>query len=168
MGPEPSSPATRVGMDADDRPAATRIRVIHGPNLNLLGRREPQVYGTMTLADLDARLVRLGVELGIEIDCHQRNSEGAIIDLVHEAADSHDALVINPGGYTHTSVAIADALRAVDLPAIEVHLSNVYARETFRHVSLTAPACVGVVMGLGAASYDLAIRHLAAPWAAVP
>lgn len=150
-----------AGPAAGDRPAAQRIRVIHGPNLNLLGRREPEVYGTMSLADLDARLVRLGVDLGIQVDCHQRNSEGAIIDLVHEAADSHDALVINPGGYTHTSVAIADALRSVDLPAIEVHLSNVYARESFRHDSLTAAACVGVVMGLGAASYELAICHLA-------
>jgi 3-dehydroquinate dehydratase-2 len=142
--------------------AVPRIRVIHGPNLNLLGSREPEVYGHCTLADLDARLQQEGTALGVRVDCHQSNSEGAIIDLVHSAAADHGGIVINPGGYTHTSVAIADALRAVDVPAVEVHLSNIFAREALRQRSITAAACVGVVMGLGPASYSLALRHLAA------
>jgi 3-dehydroquinate dehydratase-2 len=153
-----SPPMTASSPDAG---VAPRIRVVHGPNLDLLGSREPEVYGTTTLAELDARLRDEGDALGVSVDCHQSNSEGAIIDLVHGVAGTHVGLVINPGGYSHTSVAIADALAAVDVPAIEVHLSNIHAREAFRHRSLTAGACVGVVMGLGAASYSLALRHLA-------
>ncbi len=134
---------------------AARVTVIHGPNLNLLGTREPEVYGSTTLEQLDARLAEVAGRHGAQVECHQRNSEGAIIDLIHAA---QAGIVINPGGYTHTSVAIADALRAVPAPAIEVHLSNIYAREPFRQVSLTAAACAGVVMGLGVNSYLLALE----------
>lgn len=139
-----------------------RVLVIHGPNLNLLGQREPGVYGSQTLAELDASLHELAERLGAAVTIRQSNHEGVIIEWIHEAAAEADGIVINPGGYTHTSVAIHDALRAVKVPAVEVHLSNLYAREAFRHVSVTGPACVGVVMGLGAASYHLALRHLVA------
>ena len=131
------------------------VTVIHGPNLNLLGSREPELYGLSTLAELDARLVQLGRAQGAEVLCAQSNSEGALIDFIHAAPGP---IVINPGGYTHTSIAIADALRAVPGPAIEVHLSNIYAREAVRQVSLTAAACQGVVMGLGVNSYVLALE----------
>jgi 3-dehydroquinate dehydratase-2 len=143
--------------------SASSVLVVHGPNLNLLGQREPQVYGRQTLAELDASLVALGQRLGLAVRCHQANGEGAIIDLLHEAGrDLFAGVVINPGGYTHTSVAIADALRAIGIPAVEVHLSNLYAREPLRHRSLTGAACEGVIMGLGASSYHLALHHLAA------
>lgn len=141
--------------------STTTVWVIHGPNLNLLGQREPEIYGHESLADLDAALVALGQELGVRVQCHQANGEGAIIDLLHAAAVEARAVVINPGGYTHTSVAIADALRAITIPAVEVHLSNLYSRESLRHRSLTGAACEGVVMGMGAKSYHLALRHLA-------
>lgn len=131
------------------------VTVIHGPNLNLLGSREPELYGSSTLAELDARLVQLGRAHGAEVLCAQSNSEGALIDLIHAAPGP---IVINPGGYTHTSIAIADALRAVPGPAVEVHLSNIYAREAVRQVSITAAACQGVVMGLGVNSYVLALE----------
>jgi 3-dehydroquinate dehydratase-2 len=150
-------------MAAASPPAgdAPRVRVIHGPNLNLLGTREPEIYGRATLAEIDADLVAEGRRLGVVVDCHQRNAEGDILDLLHEAARQHRGIVINPGAYTHTSVAIHDALRAIGLPAIEVHLSNVLAREAMRHRSVTGAACLGVVMGLGPASYRLALQHLA-------
>ena len=131
------------------------ITVIHGPNLNLLGTREPEIYGSTTLAQLDARLAEVAAARGATVACHQSNSEGGIIDLIHAAPGP---IVINPGGYTHTSVAIADALRGVGGPAVEVHLSNIYAREAIRRVSLTAEACRGVVMGLGVNSYVLALE----------
>jgi 3-dehydroquinate dehydratase-2 len=144
--------------------SASSVLVVHGPNLNLLGQREPQVYGHQTLAELDASLVALGQRLGLEVRCRQANGEGAIIDFLHEAGrDLFAGVVINPGGYTHTSVAIADALRAIGIPAVEVHLSNLYSREPpIRHRSLTGAACEGVIMGLGASSYHLALHHLAA------
>jgi len=142
--------------------SASSVLVVHGPNLNLLGQREPEVYGHQSLAELDASLVTLGKRLGLAVRCRQANGEGAIIDLLHEAGRDHAGVVINPGGYTHTSVAIADALRAIGIPAIEVHLSNLYAREPLRHQSLTGAACQGVIMGLGASSYHLALHHLAA------
>jgi 3-dehydroquinate dehydratase II len=149
--------------------SASSVLVVHGPNLNLLGQREPEVYGRQTLADLDASLVALGERLGLVVRCRQANGEGAIIDFLHEAAhDLFDGVIINPGGYTHTSVAIADALRAIGLPAIEVHLSNLYAREPLRHQSLTGAACQGVIMGLGASSYHLALQHLASRLVAGP
>lgn len=141
--------------------ASSRVLVIHGPNLNLLGQREPGIYGSMTLAELDASLQALAAELGVRLETRQSNHEGVIIDWIHGAVGQHDGIVINPGGYTHTSVAIADALRSVPVPAIEVHLSNLYKRESLRHTSVTGVACVGVIMGLGPASYHLALRALA-------
>jgi len=142
--------------------SASSVLVVHGPNLDLLGQREPEIYGSQTLADLDASLVAFGQRLGLVVRCRQANGEGAIIELLHEAGREHAGVVINPGGYTHTSVAIADALRALTIPVIEVHLSNLFGREPLRHRSLTGAACLGVVMGLGPASYHLALRHLAA------
>ncbi len=138
-----------------------RISVIHGPNLNLLGVREPEIYGTVTLAQIDARLEQLAQELGVEVECCQHNSEGAIIDAIQRAGVQADGIIINPAGYTHTSVAIHDALKAVGIPAIEVHLSNIQAREVWRHSSVTAAACRGVIAGLGVHSYLLALRALA-------
>jgi len=137
------------------------VLVIHGPNLNLLGEREPDLYGHTTLAELDQRLRALGAQLGLAVDCAQANGEGAIVDLVHRVRGRHAALVINPAGYTHTSVAVHDALRSLDVPVVEVHLSNLYAREAMRHTSITGAAAQGVIMGLGPASYELALRHLA-------
>src|SRR4029079_15446364 len=134
---------------------------------NLLGQREPAVYGRTTLAELDASLVALGQRLGLAVRCQQANGEGAIIDLLHEAGRDCVGVIINPGGYTHTSVAIADALRAIGIPAVEVHLTNLYARERlFRHRWLTGAVCEGVIMGLGASSYHLPLHHLAARLAA--
>lgn len=148
-------------MALSEQNPGRHVRVIHGPNLNLLGTREPEVYGHTTLAELDATLADLGAKLGLRISCDQANGEGEIVDLVHRAGADALGLVINPGGYTHTSVAIADALRGVSVPAIEVHLSNLYAREPFRHVSLTGAACAGVIMGFGVNSYEVALRQLA-------
>ncbi|MEM9456126.1 MAG: type II 3-dehydroquinate dehydratase [Myxococcota bacterium] len=136
--------------------------VVHGPNLNLLGQREPDVYGHQTLAMLDQSLRATAEPLGLTVRCVQANGEGSIIDLLHEAGRTCAGVVINPGGYTHTSVAIADALRGIAIPAIEVHLSNLYGRDPLRHRSLTGAACEGVIMGLGAASYHWALHHLAA------
>jgi 3-dehydroquinate dehydratase II len=139
-----------------------KVLVLHGPNLNLLGTREPEVYGTMTLADVDERIRIRGEQLGIEVTSAQSNSEGGLIDLIQDARATHDAIVINPAGYSHTSVAIRDAIAAVDLPAIEVHLSNPSAREDFRKVDLVAGACRGVVAGFGWRSYTMALEALAA------
>lgn len=139
----------------------TEIWVIHGPNLNLLGEREPSVYGSTTLAELDASLDALARSLGAVAVCRQANGEGQIIDLLHEARLRAKGVVINPGGYTHTSVAIADALRGIRIPAIEVHISNIFGREDYRRQSVTGGACIGVVMGLGIESYHCALRHLA-------
>ena len=137
-----------------------RIAVLHGPNLNLLGRREPEVYGTATLADIDANLGRLAAELGIEVETFQSNVEGDLIDYVHGAAAAVGGFVVNAGGYTHTSVALLDALSGVGRPYVEVHLSNLSAREPFRRTSLLAPRAIGIVMGFGAESYPLALRGL--------
>ena len=138
------------------------ISVIHGPNLNLLGVREPEIYGRVTLDEIDARIRELAAELGVEVETCQHNSEGEIIDAIQRAGVQADGIVINPAGYTHTSVAIHDALKAVCIPAVEVHLSNILAREDWRHRSLTAPACAGVISGLGADSYLLALRAVCA------
>ncbi len=137
-----------------------RIVVIHGPNLNLLGVREPDIYGKLTLEEVNQRILDLAQELGIEVEIVQDNSEGALIDAIQRAGAEADGIVINPGGYTHTSVALADALKGVSLPAIEVHLSNIQAREQWRQKSMTATACLGVISGLGADSYLLALRGL--------
>lgn len=134
-----------------------RVLVIHGPNLNLLGSRDPTLYGSATLAEIDARLGERAHAHGAEVDCVQSNLEGEIVTLVQEARGRYQAIVINPGGYSHTSVAIRDALEACGVPAVEVHLSNLYAREPFRHASLTAARCVGVISGFGPRSYELGL-----------
>ena len=136
------------------------ILVIHGPNLNRLGRREPEIYGSHTLEDIDTELVQAGKNLGIEVQTYQSNHEGALVDRIQQAADEVDGLVINPAAYTHTSVALRDALQMLDIPVIEVHLSNIYRRASFRHHSLTAPAATGQIAGLGKEGYRLAIEAL--------
>ena len=140
---------------------AVKVLVVHGPNLNLLGSREPQVYGRVTLAEINAGLVEQGRQLGVEVECFQSNHEGAIIDRLHAAAGDCAAIVINPGAFTHYSYAIRDAIAAVHLPTIEVHLSNVHAREEFRHHSVVAPVCTGAVIGLGVLGYRLALEAAA-------
>jgi 3-dehydroquinate dehydratase-2 len=137
-----------------------RILVLHGPNLNLLGGREPDVYGTASLAAIDRRLHDAAVERGIEVRCAQFNSEGALIDAIHAAQSWADGIVINPGAYTHTSYAIRDAIVGVGLPALEIHLSNVDAREEFRRRSVIAPVCVGKIAGFGWYSYVLGLDAL--------
>lgn len=136
---------------------ATTIHVLNGPNLNLLGTREPGVYGTATLAEIDRRLAERAATRGATVECHQSNVEGELVTLIQQARLRCQAIIINPAAYTHTSVAIADALKAVALPAVEVHLSNVHAREPFRHHSFVAPVCVGTIGGFGARGYLLAL-----------
>ena len=136
------------------------IHVIHGPNLNLLGTREPEAYGTDTLADINAAMNRLAVDLGVSVCTYQFNGEGDIIDAIQAAGQNAEGILLNPAGYTHTSVAIRDAVAAVSIPTIEVHLSNTYAREPFRHKSLVAGVVRARVLGFGAASYELALRDL--------
>ena len=138
-----------------------RILVLHGPNLNLLGQREPDVYGRVTLAEIDADLTTRAKELGVEIDCFQSNHEGELVDRIQEAMGSAAGILINPAGFTHSSVALRDALTAVDLPVIEVHLSNVYARESFRQHSYVSPIALGVISGLGAQGYRFGLEALA-------
>ena len=140
---------------------AIRVLVIHGPNLNLLGEREPEVYGRIQLRDIDRELKRLGRELGLAVDSFQSNSEGAIVDRIQKALNRSDLILVNPGAYTHTSIAIRDALAAIAVPVIEVHLSNVYRRESFRHHSTIADLAVGRIMGFGAEGYYLALRAAA-------
>ncbi len=137
-----------------------RVLVLHGPNLNLIGTREPEVYGRNTLADIDGRLNELADELGVNIESFQSNSEGALVDRIQAARNQVAGILINPAAYTHTSVALRDALLAVDVPVVEVHLSNVHRREEFRHRSLIAPVAVGQILGFGADSYLLGLRAL--------
>ena len=140
--------------------SAKRVLVLNGPNLNLLGTREPDVYGSSTLQDVEQALQALAKQLGATADCRQSNQEGQLIDWLHDARDSFDGVVINPGGLTHTSVSLRDAIAACGLPTVEVHISNTAARESFRHQSLTAAVCIGSVIGFGKNSYTLGLRAL--------
>lgn len=137
------------------------VLVLHGPNLNLLGEREPQFYGSVSLDEINQRLVALGQELELEVRAFQSNSEGGLIDALQEARRWAHGVIFNPGGYTTTSVALRDAIAALSIPVIEVHLSNIHAREEFRRHSLIAPACRGSIAGLGWRSYALALQALA-------
>lgn len=137
------------------------VTVIHGPNLNLLGEREPDIYGAESLQDINASLVALGEELGLTVTHFHSNHEGDLVDAIQRARDTTDGLIINPAGYGHVSVALRDALSAYPHPAIEVHLSNIYRREEFRHHSLVSGVVTGVVCGFGADSYRLALRQMA-------
>ncbi|MFO8060471.1 MAG: type II 3-dehydroquinate dehydratase [Bacillota bacterium] len=137
-----------------------KILVISGPNLNLLGTREPELYGRSTVADVEERLAGLAEEMGVELECVQSNSEGELIDHIHRAGKEADGIVINPAAYGHYSIAMRDALAAVSAPAVEVHMTNVHAREDFRARSVVAPVCAGGVWGFGAAAYEWGLRAL--------
>ncbi|MWB97225.1 type II 3-dehydroquinate dehydratase [Agromyces seonyuensis] len=145
-----------------------RILVLNGPNLNLLGTRQPHLYGAETLADVEARCRAVAEETGARIDFHQSNHEGVLIDLVQTARTDFDAVVINPGGYTHTSIALMDALLAIDTPVVEVHVTNVHRREEFRRHSYVSLAATAVFAGAGLDGYEFAIRHLVRLLAAAP
>ena len=141
--------------------AKGRVLVIHGPNLNLLGTREPEIYGETTLAQINALMNEKGQDLGLTLDFFQSNHEGRIIDFLHGAVGEFDWIVINPGALAHYSYALRDAISAVGIKTIEVHLSNIFARESFRHHSVIAPVCVGQISGFGVQSYLLALRAIA-------
>jgi len=140
--------------------SARRILVLNGPNLNLLGTREPDVYGSTTLHDIEQSLIDLSNDLGAVVECRQSNQEGQLIDWIHDARSSFDGVVINPGGLSHTSVSLRDAISATGLPTVEVHISNTQARESFRHQSVTSAVCIGSVIGFGKNSYALGLRAL--------
>ncbi len=137
-----------------------KVVLINGPNLNMLGAREPGVYGTDTLPAIEERVMKLAEELNVELSCFQSNHEGAIIDRIHEAFGAVDGFLINPGAFTHYSYAIRDAISAVNLPVVEVHISNLYKREEFRHHSVVAPVSVGQISGFGSYGYELALMAL--------
>ncbi len=135
-----------------------RVLVIHGPNLNLLGERQPEIYGTQTLGEINDFIRTTAADFGADVECAQYNGEGEIVDAIHAARSSFDAIVINPGAYSHYSYAIADAIASIAIPVVEAHLSNIAAREPHRRISVTAAACAGTVSGFGANSYVLAVR----------
>lgn len=134
-----------------------RILVLNGPNLNLLGTREPEKYGTQTLADIENFIRTEAKNLGVDVDFYQSNIEGELVNKIQEAKGNFDGIIMNPAAYTHTSVAIRDAILAVCIPTVEIHLSNIYKREEFRHTSMTAPACIGQIAGFGAIGYKLGL-----------
>ena len=134
-----------------------RILVLHGPNLNMLGKREPEVYGALTLEQLNAELAAQATKLGVAVECRQTNHEGVLVDMIQAADGAYDCIIINPAAFTHYSIAVRDALSAISTPAIEVHLSNIYRREEFRHHSVTAPVTVGQIAGFGSQGYMLAL-----------
>lgn len=151
----------RRGSRAMEPEMSKPVFVLNGPNLNLLGRRQPEIYGRETLADVEAQCRALAVELGLDLRFHQSNAEHQLIDWIHEAREAASAIVINPGAFTHTSIAILDALNACDIPVIEVHISNIHKREAFRHHSYVSIRADGVIAGLGTQGYTLAIRRVA-------
>ncbi|WP_299369672.1 type II 3-dehydroquinate dehydratase [uncultured Tateyamaria sp.] len=138
----------------------TSVLVLNGPNLNLLGTRQPEIYGKTTLADVEAMCAAHGQTLGIQVTCLQSNHEGALVDAIQDAKGVYDGVVLNAGAYTHTSIALHDAIVGVELPVVELHLSNIHARETFRHTSFIAPVAVGMICGFGARGYILALDAL--------
>lgn len=138
-----------------------KIQVVHGPNLNLLGEREPETYGSDTLDDINAMLTKLGAEIGVSVSAAQSNSEGELVSIIQSARNDSDGILINPGAYTHTSIAIRDAILSIEIPVVEVHLSNVHKREDFRRHSYLADVVVGQVIGFGKNSYALGLRALA-------
>ncbi len=144
-----------------DEVSILRVLVLNGPNLNLLGTRKPEIYGTTTLADIEQTMRQRAEELNIEMDFMQSNHEGVLVEEIQKAKGQYQYLLLNAAAYTHTSVAIRDAIEAVEIPTIEIHLSNIHAREEFRHNSLIAPVCVGQICGFGALSYLLALQYVA-------
>lgn len=146
----------------------TSILILNGPNLNLLGTRQPEVYGKTTLLDIERRCMAHGQAQGIDVSFSQSNHEGALVDAIHAARGTHDGIILNAGAYTHTSIALMDAIASVEIPAIELHLSNVHAREAFRHQSFIAKVCVGIICGFGARGYLLAMDAMNAHLAKEP
>lgn len=136
------------------------VLILNGPNLNLLGTRQPDVYGHTTLADIETMCMDHGAQIGMDVAFHQSNHEGVLVDHIHAARGTHDGIILNAGAYTHTSIALMDAIASVEIPAIELHLSNVHAREEFRHKSYIAKVCVGIICGFGARGYTLAMDAL--------
>lgn len=138
----------------------SRYLILNGPNLNMLGIREPGIYGNDSLKDVETRVSELAAELGVEVEFYQSNYEGAIVERIHAAFGQYNGIIINPGAFTHYSYAIRDAFGAVKIPFVEVHISNVHAREPFRHVSVLAPVSIGQIVGMGTYGYELALRGL--------
>tara|TARA_R110002110_G_scaffold182692_1_gene389096 strand:+ start:3411 stop:3872 length:462 start_codon:yes stop_codon:yes gene_type:complete len=146
---------------SSSKAAAMPVFVLNGPNLNLLGQREPEIYGSATLADIEGQMRAKAKTLGVTVECRQSNHEGELVDWIHEARESAAGLILNAGAYSHTSIAIHDALAALDIPVIEVHISNIHKRESFRHHSTISSVATGVICGLGTIGYELALEAVA-------